>query len=185
MFLRIIHLIILHIKKSSNPLNINNKIDQININPILIFKDLLILILLLYIFIIINIINPKYLNNTDNFNQKLIFKTPNHIEPEWYFLLFYSILRSNENKLIGLILILFSIRVWFSIPFINKTKFISNKFFIINKIINKIFLLLLIIITFLGTKTSKFPYNIITKILIIIYFFIFYLMYKISYINNL
>jgi len=53
----LIHLIILHIEKSSNPLNLNNKIDQINLNPLFIFKDIIIILILIFIFIIINIKN--------------------------------------------------------------------------------------------------------------------------------
>ena len=76
------HLILLHINKSINPININNNLDQINLSPNLIFKDILIITLFIYIFIIINVIVPTKLNNPDNFNQIIIFKTPTHIEPE-------------------------------------------------------------------------------------------------------
>ena len=184
-FISLIHLIILHIKKSSNPLRINNNIDQINLNPLFIFKDIIIIIIIIFIFLIINIIYPIKINNPDNFNQILIFKTPSHIEPEWYFLFFYAILRSNENKLNGLIIIFISILIWFIIPIINKRKFISNKYFLINKINLLIIILIIIFITFIGTKTSKEPYIYIVKKLIIIYFLIILNIFNIIKINNL
>ena len=137
-----------------------------------------------YIFLIINIIYPIKFNNYDNFNQIIIFKTPTHIEPEWYFIFFYAILRSNKNKLIGLIIILLSIIIWFIIPKLNKTKFIYNKYFIINKIIIFRFILIIILITFLGTKTSKEPYIILIKKIINLYFLIFINMYFIILLIN-
>lgn len=184
LLISIIHLIILHIKKSSNPLNLNNNIDQINLNSLLIFKDLIFILIIINLFLILNIIIPIKLNNKDNFNAIIIFKTPNHIEPEWYFLFFYSIIRSNKNKLNGLITIIFSIIIWFLIPNFNKTKFLSNKFLLINKIILINLNIILILTRFLGTKTSKEPYIIFIKIFIIIYFKYFILIIIITKILN-
>lgn len=116
----------------------------------------------------------------------MIFKTPNHIEPEWYFLFFYTILRSNENKINGLILILRSILILILIPYINKIKFITNKYLYLNKLINKIFFLILILITFIGIKISKKPYIYLTKKLIFIYFLRFFFIFiNIKIINNI
>lgn len=176
----IIHVIILHKNKSLNRLNLNNNIDQINLNPLLIFKDILILFILFFIIIIINLLIPIKINNPDNFNQILIFKTPNHIEPEWYFLFFYSILRSIDDKFIGLIIIIISILILLMLPQLFQTKFISNKFLIINKLVIFFIILNISIITFIGSKTSKSPYIKIVKILIIIYFIIFYIIILIS-----
>lgn len=184
LFISLIHLIILHINKSSNPLRINNNIDQINLNPLLIFKDIIIFIILMFLFFLNNILFPVKLNNPDNFNQIIIFKTPSHIEPEWYFLFFYSILRSNENKLNGLILIIYSILILLDLPHYNKSKFISNKYFLINKIIILILILIIMLIVFIGTKISKEPYIFIVKILINLYFYLILIIFFINKINN-
>lgn len=173
----IIHLIILHQKRSTNPINLNNKIDQINLNPILIFKDIFLLINLFYFFLMINIIIPIYINNPDNFNPIIIFKTPNHIEPEWYFLFFYSILRSINNKLIGLIITIISIIILFTLPNFNKIKIFNNKFLLKNKLLTLILINVIILISFIGSKISKEPYIKIVKILINIYFIIFIIFY--------
>lgn len=176
-FFSLIHLIILHLNKSTNPINLNNKIDQINLNPLLIFKDIFLLIFFLYIFLIINIIIPIKINNPDNFNPIIIFKTPTHIEPEWYFLFFYSILRSINSKLIGLLITIKSIRILFILPYLNKTKFFNNKFLIRNKLLIIIITNIIILISFIGSKPSKEPYTKIVKILINIYFIIFLLFF--------
>ena len=165
----IIHIIILHLNKSNNPLRTNNNLDQINLNPIFIIKDFNWIIILILITILINLIYPIKINNPDNFNPIKIFSTPNHIEPEWYFLFFYSILRSIENKLSGLILIIISIIIWFFYPYINKSKFISNKFLILNKLIISIKIIIISLITFIGSKISKQPYLYLLKQLIIMF----------------
>lgn len=183
-FISILHLILLHINKSTNPLNINNNLDQINLNPLFIYKDILIWIIFIYIFFIINILIPLKINNPDNFNQIIIFKTPAHIEPEWYFLFFYSILRSIDNKFTGLIIIILSIIIWYTIPIINKTKFITNKFILINKLILWIIIIIIILITFIGSKPSKQPYINIIKIFIITYFSIFIIIIIITLLIN-
>lgn len=173
----IIHLIILHKNKRTNPINFNNKLDQINLNPTLIFKDITILILLLLIFLIINIILPLKINNPDNFNSIIIFKTPNHIEPEWYFLFFYSILRSINNKLIGLFITIKSILIIFLIPKLNKIIIFNNKYLLINKIFLITIINTIILISFIGSKPSKEPYIKIVKLLINIYFIIFLILF--------
>lgn len=139
----------------------------------MILKDLLITAAIMLIIIVINRYIPKIINNPDNFNQTIILKTPSHIEPEWYFLFFYTILRSSDNKLNGLIILLSSIIIWFLIPKFNKTKIISNKFNLINKFIYIIIILNMILLTFTGSKTLTDTYKLIIKNIIIIYFIIF------------
>lgn len=178
----LVHLYILHLGKSFNPLNLNNNLDQLNLQPGLIVKDFLLLFLIFYFFILINVFYPYYMNNPDNFNPMIVFKTPNHIEPEWYFLFFYSILRSVNDKFVGLIIIAFSIFILFWLPNIIIRKYISNKFVFINKLLIYIIISNIIIVTFLGSKPSKIPYIIVLKYLIIIYFVLFLL---VTFINSL
>ena len=186
LFFSFIHLIILHSKKSSNPFRINNNLDQINLNALFIFKDIIFFLIFIYLFLIINILLPIKINNRDNFNIILIFKTPNHIEPEWYFLFFYSILRSINNKLNGLIIIFLSIIIWFLFPIFNKTKLLTNKFSLLNKFIIFKLILIIILIRFIGTKSSKQPYLKFIKFIIFIYFNLFLLIkYLSKFINKI
>jgi len=81
-------------------------------------------------------------------------------------------LRSINRKLLGLILTIISITIIFFLPIINKIKFINNKYFLIKKI--EIFILIIVItlISFIGSKPSKHPHILIAKFLTIIYFLI-------------
>jgi len=105
----IIHLILLHEKGSSNPNNTKTETDKIKFHPSFSVKDLLpgTLISILFIMIISN--NPNLLGDVENFNPANPLVTPVHIQPEWYFLFAYVILRSIPSKLGGVIALVASI----------------------------------------------------------------------------
>lgn len=60
--------------------------------------------------------------------------TPIHIQPEWYFLFAYTILRSIPNKLRGVVALLSSILVLILLPLIYKSKFQGLEFYPINQL---------------------------------------------------
>jgi ubiquinol-cytochrome c reductase cytochrome b subunit len=55
--------------------------------------------------------------------------TPNHIQPEWYFLFAYAILRSIPNKLGGVLGLLASVLVLFGFSFRGKSLIFSGYIF--------------------------------------------------------
>lgn len=169
----LIHLIILHKYFSNNPLGTNKFIDVTILRPYFIIKDLIIFIFLLIIIINFILTFPFLLNNPDNFSSMNYYVTPIHIEPEWYFLFFYSILRSIDNKLNGLLLIIISVIIFFIYPLYIKLKFQSIKLYIYIIIIFSFLINLIILIRWLGAKIIEYPYLQVNKIRIIIYFIIF------------
>jgi quinol-cytochrome oxidoreductase complex cytochrome b subunit len=62
---------------------------------------------------------PNYLGHPDNYIMANPKVTPAHIVPEWYFLIFYAILRSVPNKLAGVCAMFSSIIVLFFLPLIR------------------------------------------------------------------
>lgn len=54
-------------------------------------------------------INPNILGDVENFNPSRITTTPTHIQPEWYFLFAYAILRAIPSKLGGVVIMLLAI----------------------------------------------------------------------------
>nr|UXW88415.1 cytochrome b [Afissula kambaitana] len=128
----LIHLLFLHQTGSNNPLGTNSNLDKIPFHPFFTFKDLLGFILLIFFLMIIIILNPYLLGDPDNFIPANPLVTPVHIQPEWYFLFAYTILRSIPNKLGGVIALVLSIAILFILPFTNKKKFKSNQFYPMN-----------------------------------------------------
>jgi ubiquinol-cytochrome c reductase cytochrome b subunit len=75
---------------------------------------------------IIVCIAPNILGDVENFNPARIATTPAHIQPEWYFLFAYAILRSIPSKLGGVVAIVASILVLIVLCF--KKQKINKKF---------------------------------------------------------
>jgi len=121
----LIHLIFLHEEKSRNPLGVNSNSDKIPFHPYFSFKDLRNLILFIFFFILINCLTPYALIDPENFTPANPLRTPPHIQPEWYFLFAYAILRSIPNKIGGVLALVISILIL--IPLRLKKKIFNIK----------------------------------------------------------
>ena len=107
----ILHLVFLHEQKSNNPMGIQSNSDKISFHPFFVYKDIVRLIFFVFCFIILNLILPYSLIDPDNFTPANPLVTPTHIQPEWYFLFAYAILRAIPNKLGGVLALLISILI--------------------------------------------------------------------------
>lgn len=169
----IIHLLFLHQTGSNNPIGIKSNNEKIPFHPFYSSKDVFGFIIILWILIIIVFIYPNVLGDTENFIPANPLVTPVHIQPEWYFLFAYAILRSIPNKLGGVIALVISIGIIILLPIkINITNRIQ--FLSVNKIIIWIILNIIIILTWIGACPVESPYVIVGQILTVIYF-IYYL----------
>nr|YP_011033007.1 cytochrome b [Coccus hesperidum]WRH36488.1 cytochrome b [Coccus hesperidum] len=171
MLASMIHMIVLHKYKSNNPMGLMKKSDMISLSPIFIIKDMVLMMTLLMTIMCINNLNPFLFSNNDNFVSMNYFKTPSHIEPEWYFLFFYSILRSINNKLSGLMIMAMSIIMLMIMPMLNKNKF--QQFNSVYKLDTVILMTTMINMSILSTKPVEYPYKEINMILITLFFFMF------------
>nr|AML25896.1 cytochrome b [Staphylinidae sp. BMNH 1274207] len=165
-----IHLLFLHQTGSNNPMGLNSNIDKIPFHPYFSFKDLFGFIIMLFIFTILNLNSPYLLGDPDNFTPANPLVTPVHIQPEWYFLFAYAILRSIPNKLGGVIALVMSIAILFFMPFINKKKMQSTQFYPINKILFWSLFSIILLLTWIGARPVEDPYIITGQILTILYF---------------
>nr|AXS65939.1 cytochrome b [Curculionoidea sp. 19 KM-2017] len=166
----IIHLFFLHQTGSSNPLGTLSNMDKISFNPYFTLKDLLGFIFMLTLLIIMNLQMPYMLSDPDNFTPANPLVTPIHIQPEWYFLFAYAILRSIPNKLGGVLALVLSIAILYIIPFIYSKKFLSNQFYPLNKFLFWTFLSITILLTWIGARPVEPPYILTGQILTILYF---------------
>nr|YP_009642770.1 cytochrome b [Aiolocaria hexaspilota]QCO91576.1 cytochrome b [Aiolocaria hexaspilota] len=176
-----IHLMFLHKTGSSNPLGTNSNLDKISFHPYFSFKDILGFLMMLIIMINIIILNPYMLSDPDNFIPANPLSTPVHIQPEWYFLFAYAILRSIPNKLGGVIALVMSIAILYLIPFMNKKMMKNNSFYSINKYMFWIFCMMILILTWIGAKPVEDPFILTGQIFTFLYFMYFIinpLMYK-------
>nr|YP_010305218.1 cytochrome b [Philonthus spinipes]ULT46835.1 cytochrome b [Philonthus spinipes] len=171
----IIHLFFLHQTGSNNPMGINSNIDKTPFHPYFSFKDLFGFIIMLMALTILTLTNPYLLGDPDNFIPANPLVTPVHIQPEWYFLFAYAILRSIPNKLGGVIALVLSIAILLIMPFINDKKMLSTQFYPINKILFWSLLSTVILLTWIGARPVEDPYILTGQILTIIYFLYYFL----------
>nr|YP_009674553.1 cytochrome b [Glenea cantor]QDC34930.1 cytochrome b [Glenea cantor] len=166
----IIHLLFLHQTGSNNPLGTNSNIDKLPFHPYFSLKDLLGFLIMSFLLIILTLSNPYLLGDPDNFVPANPLVTPVHIQPEWYFLFAYAILRSIPNKLGGVIALVLSIAILYTLPFSNKKKFLSSQFYPINKTLFWSLFTIIILLTWIGARPVEDPYILTGQILTVVYF---------------
>jgi ubiquinol-cytochrome c reductase cytochrome b subunit len=171
----IIHLLFLHQTGSNNPLGINRNIRKIPFHPYFSIKDIVGFIIIIILLIILCLSNPYLLGDPDNFIPANPLVTPVHIQPEWYFLFAYAILRSIPNKLGGVIALIISIAILFIIPFTQKRNFRTLKFYSLNKFLFWIFVINVILLTWIGARPVEDPFILTGQILTVTYF-LYYLL---------
>jgi ubiquinol-cytochrome c reductase cytochrome b subunit len=106
----LVHIALLHTFSSSNPLTNNNSI----IIPFyaLFFKDCFVSYVISLFFCFYLFWEPDVFGNCDNLIFANPLSTPNHILPEWYFLIYYCCLRSFPNKTMGVIIVFLFVLLW-------------------------------------------------------------------------
>lgn len=75
------------------------------------------------------------MGNVNNWIPADSLKTPHHIEPEWYFLFAYTILRSIPNKRGGALALLASVIILFFVPLFHSGKFRGLAFYPVRQFI--------------------------------------------------
>nr|YP_010865927.1 cytochrome b [Sinopanorpa tincta]WGT92126.1 cytochrome b [Sinopanorpa tincta] len=165
-----IHLLFLHQTGSNNPLGMNSNLDKIPFHPYYTFKDLTGFFILLMILTILTLLNPYLLGDPDNFIPANPLVTPIHIQPEWYFLFAYAILRSIPNKFGGVIALALSIAILMILPFTHMSKFQGIQFYPLNQVLFWSMLIIVILLTWIGARPVEEPYVITGQILTVLYF---------------
>jgi hypothetical protein len=176
----IVHLVLLHLKGSSNPLGVNSNIDKTFFSPYYIVKDLWFLIIFLIVFVGVFTFMPDFLGHPDNYLAANSDVTPEHIVPEWYFLPFYAILRGIPDKTLGVIALLASLIVLFLLPLIHKSEVRYSGFKPLTKLLVILFVLNWLLLGYLGMMPIEEPYLMMSKISTILYFIFFPALYLVE-----
>nr|QXV86740.1 cytochrome b [Bisetocreagris titanium] len=126
------HLMFLHKHGSLMTLNFKSSIELVNFYPKFLYKDLISSFWLILIMLVACLKLPYFFMNPENFIPANPLLTPTHIEPEWYFLPSYAILRCIPNKVGGVVALIFSIMV-FLVPIMKSTFDYTNSLMINKK----------------------------------------------------
>nr|YP_009040494.1 cytochrome b [Peirates arcuatus]AHF21755.1 cytochrome b [Peirates arcuatus] len=166
----VIHLLFLHQTGSNNPLGTNSNLDKIPFHPYYSISDLMGVSVTLMMFIMLNLLEPRLLGDPENFIPANPLVTPVHIQPEWYFLFAYAILRSIPNKLGGVIAMVMAIAIIAILPITNNSKFQGNSFYPLNQIMFWFLTTTMILLTWIGARPAEEPYIFTGQVLTVIYF---------------
>lgn len=105
----ILHLIYLHMVGSNKPLGILSFRDIVIFHSYYTIKDMVFFLICVLFVVRCMWIVPDVLIGADSFMEANIMSTPVSIKPEWYFLMFFSMIRCMETKLGGIVLVLTSL----------------------------------------------------------------------------
>nr|YP_009142427.1 cytochrome b [Platycnemis foliacea]AKH04362.1 cytochrome b [Platycnemis foliacea] len=164
-----VHLLFLHQTGSNNPVGLNSDSDKVPFHPYFSWKDIVGFLVMIMLLVLLSLINPYMLGDPDNFIPANPLVTPVHIQPEWYFLFAYAILRSIPNKLGGVIALVMSIAILFIMP-LYSSKFRGLQFYPLNQILYWSMVSIVILLTWIGARPVEEPYIVTGQILTVLYF---------------
>jgi len=173
-FLVVLHLFFLHLYGSSNPLGISSFSSKVSFHYYYSVKDLFVFFFFFFIFIFFTLSYGYVFIDAANFIPANPLITPIHIQPEWYFLFAYAILRSIPNKLGGVVALVFSIALLFIFS-IGTSKFIFSGFNFspLSRLFFWLFVSTFLVLTWLGRCPAESPYTEVALLVTIIYFLLF------------
>ena len=126
----LLHVWAVHVCGANNPLGVErtNPKDRVPFYPYIVIKDLVAVALFLLIAAAFLFFMPNALGHPDNYIPADPLVTPAHIEPEWYFLPLYAILRAVPDKLGGAVAMVGAVLVLFPLPWLDSSKVRSMVF---------------------------------------------------------
>lgn len=127
------HVHALHVVHSNNPegIDLKSEDEKIPFHPYYTIKDAFGVAFFLTIYCYIVFFNPQvagYFIEVDNYVPANNLQTPAHIAPVWYLTPWYTILRSFESKLLGVVAMGASLAILFALPFLDRSKVRSARY---------------------------------------------------------
>jgi len=172
-FLSVLHLLFLHETGSKNPLGIPSDYDKVTFHSYYTSKDVVGFVIFFVILRFLALLAPTALADPENFIPANPLVTPPHIQPEWYFLFAYAILRSIPKKLGGVVALVSAILVLFMVPILH----FSEQNACCYRPLGQIFFWLLVgdffILTWIGRQPVEAPFIVLGQVASGFYFLSF------------
>nr|YP_010373202.1 cytochrome b [Cadlina olgae]UPI11668.1 cytochrome b [Cadlina umiushi] len=169
-----LHVLFLHEKGSTNPLGELNHVSKIPFHPYFIWKDIVGFVILLMMLVVLGFFFPTILGDPENFNHASSMVTPVHIQPEWYFLFAYTILRAVPNKLGGVVAFVASVLILYFLPLGASYGSLSPASFTPPyQVVFWSLVVLFVILSWLGACPIEEPYATLSVPISVLYFLCF------------
>jgi len=166
-----IHLILLHFRGRRTPGGLTRTI-KIKFTHLFLIKDV-VNIIILWVILIWALNSPDWSADPVNFVPSDLSSSPIHIQPEWYFLHLYAVLRSIPNKLGGLIGFALAILILRILSLVKSKQRISR--LKLYSLIAWWFISFNLILIWLGSQPVEDPYVFIGQTTTILYFLFLFL----------
>jgi ubiquinol-cytochrome c reductase cytochrome b subunit len=170
-----LHLILLHLTGSSAPRGLSSSSNiKIKFGHLFLYKDLVNLSLL-WGFWLWALRTPDWAADPINFAVSDLSNSPLHIQPEWYFLHLYAVLRSIPNKLGGLVGFVLALVILAGLPLLSseiKVRHLKGYKLLIWR-----FILTNLLLIWLGRQPVEAPYISMGQVITRVYFLSFVFIY--------
>nr|ANW83205.1 cytochrome b [Testudotaenia sp. WL-2016] len=175
--LMVLHLFYLHKSGSNNPLFSSRGYgDVVFFHSYFTAKDFFCLVIVSLVLVWFLLFSPDLVVDTEGYLEADPLVTPVSIKPEWYFLVFYAILRCIDSKIGGLV-VLAALLFFLWIPTFNH----SSSYIVLRQLIFWVFTSLFFCLTYLGGCHPEYPYLFICKmfsVMLVTLVFIFKLLWS-------
>lgn len=175
------HIHALHVVHSNNPdgIDIDHEKETIPFHPYYTVKDAFGVGVFLLGYCYFVFFNPEawgYFIEVDNFVPANNLQTPAHIAPVWYLTPWYTILRTFENKLLGVIMMGASLAVLFVLPFLDRSKVRSARYRPVYRQMVILFFISVIVLGYCGHSAPTATLAVVGTIATSVYFGFFLLL---------
>nr|YP_006576244.1 cytochrome b [Perna viridis]AFK75944.1 cytochrome b [Perna viridis]UJM44258.1 cytochrome b [Perna viridis] len=165
-----LHLFFLHENGSNNPLGISSDSMCIPFHPFYTVKDIFGFVCFGWALMYFVCVNPELVVNKINYHPADPYHTPLQVEPEWYFLFAYAMLRSIPHKLSGVLALLASVTGLYLYPFIHTGKFRSFAFYPVSQMLFWCFVVNFLSLIWVGQMPVREPFISMGQVYTGIYF---------------
>ncbi len=167
----LIHIFFLHMHGSSNPLGVSSAVNKVPFHYYYSVKDLYVYFVFLFVFLFVTLKYGYNLIDAENFIPANPLVTPTHIQPEWYFLFAYAILRSIPNKLGGVLGLVLSVIFLFVFTISSSSLiFRGINFSPLARFVFWRFVANFLLLTWLGRCPAETPYTEVALFCTVLYF---------------
>ena len=167
----ILHIFFLHIQGRSNPLGVSSRTNKVPFHYYYAVKDLYVYFVFMFVFMVVTLKYGYNLIDAENWIPANPLVTPTHIQPEWYFLFAYAILRSIPNKLGGVLGLVLSV-IFLFVFTVSSSRIIFSgiNFSPIARFVYWRFIANFLLLTWLGRCPAERPYNEVALFCTVLFF---------------
>ncbi len=168
----VVHVLFLHQTGRNNPLGISSVSNKVAFHYYFTLKDGIFFFVMFFVFIYFTLVYGYRFMDAENFIPANSLVTPIHIQPEWYYLFAYAILRCIPNKLGGVIGLFISLLVLFSFRLFRSSHLFRGAIYRpLSRFIFWSLIRTFVLLTWLGACPAESPYTEVALLGTILYFF--------------